>query len=148
MKTHHAHDAHRRTPRTPTHTTHTAHTAHMGGGELRDSTVTNAVKDTHSTMALPAAHELIPQSAHNLTEMPTSALRGSYAGKQARGDEGASRMPVHLPGRRSCGVRARQRCTPLTSDASIIAKRLLIKAVCQRPDPTRDICFTVRNTFR
>ena len=62
----------------------------------------------------PAAHEEIeeiPKSAHNSTKMPTSALRGSYAGKQARGDEGASRMPVHLPGRRSCGVRARQRCT-------------------------------------
>ena len=58
----------------------------------------------------PAAHEGIPKSAHNSTEMPTSALRGSYAGKQARGDEGASRVSVHLPRRRSCGVRAGKRC--------------------------------------
>ena len=32
--------------------------------------------------------------------------------------------------------------------AAVIAKRLLIRLVCQRPDPTRDIRFTVRNTFR
>ena len=47
-------------------------------------------------------------SAHDSTETPNSALRGSYTGKQACTNEGASRMPVHLPGRRSCGVRARQ----------------------------------------
>ena len=32
--------------------------------------------------------------------------------------------------------------------AAVIPKRLLIKAVCQRTDPTSGIRFTVQNTFR
>ena len=57
--------------------------------------------------------DIIPEYAGLVTAGRSDGHRdfilvpGSYAGKQARGDEGASRMPVHLPGRRSCGVRAR-----------------------------------------